>query len=144
MFFHTQLQQKAKVVMESVVHISYDSGLPGSGLYSSGNMELSQAMPLPVRGGYVTMYENDDLLHKDKIVGASDGNIATILEAVSSRNLTMVYEGDYQYWTPTGTSTLDSVFKFVADIKIPTTDIMYIPTGKSMCGHEARAEVTGF
>mmetsp|Transcript_18266 Transcript_18266/g.36532 ORF Transcript_18266/g.36532 Transcript_18266/m.36532 type:complete len:322 (+) Transcript_18266:156-1121(+) len=127
-FFRTQLQQKAKVVMESVIHIGYDSSLAGAGLYSSGNMVLSQAMPLPVRGGYTTMYESHELLHKDKVVGASDGDIRAILEKLSARNLTMVYEGDYSYWTPAPTSALSSVFKFVADIKIPTMEVTYIPT----------------
>lgn len=127
-FFRTQLQNKAKIVMESAVHISYDSGSAGAGLYTSGNMVFTQTYPLPVKGGYVTMYSNTDLLDPSKISRASEGDIRTILEQISERNLTMTYVPELTHWTPVVDSASASTFTLTADIKIPTTDIVYIPT----------------
>lgn len=127
-FFRTQLQNKAKIVMESAIHISYDSGSAGAGLYTSGNMIFSQTHPLPVKGGYVTMYSNTDLLDPSKISGSSDGDIRTILEQISARNLTMTYKPELTHWTPVVDSASASTFTLTADIKIPTADIVYIPT----------------
>ena len=50
-FFQAMLKGRAKIVMETPVHISYDSGLPGKGLYTAGVAGFKQMAALPVKGG---------------------------------------------------------------------------------------------
>ena len=61
LFFHTQLRNRAKIVMESFVHLSYDSGVPGSKLFAVGDVHFRQTNALPVKGGYSTLSTDTDI-----------------------------------------------------------------------------------
>mmetsp|Transcript_4228 Transcript_4228/g.8561 ORF Transcript_4228/g.8561 Transcript_4228/m.8561 type:complete len:321 (+) Transcript_4228:173-1135(+) len=125
-FFRTQLQTSAKIVMESVVHISHDSGVAGKELLTSGNLVFQQNNPLFVKGGYTTMYANTELVDSSNILSAKDGDIKTILEKVTGRNYTMTFEPQFAYWGPK-LDNLAGTFTLKAKLNIPTQDILYTP-----------------
>jgi len=47
--------------MESFVHLSYDSGVPGSKLFAVGDVHFRQTNALPVKGGYSTLSTDTDI-----------------------------------------------------------------------------------
>jgi hypothetical protein len=125
-FFRSQLQSSAKIVMESVVHISHDSGVSGKELYTAGNLVFHQNNPLFVKGGYTTMYTDTELVDATNVVSAKDGDVKTILEKVTGRNYTMVYEPQLAYWGAK-VDDLSGTFTLNAKLNIPTQDIVYVP-----------------
>ena len=56
-------------------------------------------------------------------------SIPAILESMGSRNESLAYDGLYQHWTPAGLGADGSEgFVVEARLKIPKSEILYIPT----------------
>ncbi len=122
-FFSTMVMGSSRMVFESPVHFTFSSGLSGSSVYASGNLDFLQSSPLPTRGGYVTMYENDDLLDPTLVSGPI--YISDLLPTVAARNYTQIFTNTHSYWTPATTNT--DRFSIKTNIKIPVSDVLYIP-----------------
>jgi len=125
-FFRSQLQSSAKIVMESVVHLSHDSGVAGKELVTSGNLVFRQNNPVFVKGGYTTMYADTELVDTASIISAKEGDIKTILAKAMGRNYTLAYEPQYNYWGAK-IDDLAGTFTLNAKLNIPTQDILYTP-----------------
>jgi hypothetical protein len=133
-FFDYMLQDRAKIQMESLAFMSYSSGLPGDSLFTSGDLLFHQNTPLPIRGGFVRLYDDDQdqsaLLDPRFSISAADSEIKTILASYSNRNFTTTLSQQFELWgrhTPSVIPMTTYQFNMTAKIKFPQQEILYIP-----------------
>jgi hypothetical protein len=132
-FFHTQLRDRAKIVMESAVHLSYDSGLPGAEFFVVGDAKFHQVTALPIRGGYTTLHSETDVFDPVYVASTSEVVIPAVLEELGSRNSTIAFEPQFSHWQPSIAAADGSEgFTIRAKIKIPKSEVLYIPTASEV------------
>ena len=135
-FFQHRLKRRAKLVFDSLAHVSHSGGAPGRGFTVDGDLSVRQVWLAFVKGGFKVPYEDDPLFDVADISSAEQVSFGRILARHAARNLTAVFTPTYAHWQPesmhvpaNGGALGDGgrVFNLTATFRIGQQEIVYTP-----------------
>ncbi|CAM9222905.1 unnamed protein product, partial [Phaeothamnion confervicola] len=136
-FFQTQLQDRAKLGMDTVAYAEATTGLPARAVALDGDFLLRQTWPLAVGGGYQEPYADDPLLTPSATVSSEQALFSKVLDSYAARNVTMDFTNRYVLWeagqAPTGgarvaaAGSATGIFNATMTIRIDQQNVLYTP-----------------
>mmetsp|Transcript_13721 Transcript_13721/g.16824 ORF Transcript_13721/g.16824 Transcript_13721/m.16824 type:complete len:343 (+) Transcript_13721:62-1090(+) len=137
-FFQCSLKHRAKLSMESLAYISYDSGIAGRGLTVRGDLMLRQSEPFAIRDDLSILFSDDPLVDIWATMSTTtETDIQNILfQDYAKRTVATDFIDRYSLWTRDfrqhaklidDQKTLPA-FNLTVTVDIPNQQITYIPT----------------
>lgn len=131
-FHDVQFNGKAKLLVDTVSHLSHSSPLPIGQLNMDADIEFRQKWPLTAKGGYRVPYETDPLMPVDlspTFTSAAEVSMINILQKNAARNFSTGLKINYAL-ADTATpyvANAQSYVNFTAVIRIPEQAVLYTP-----------------
>lgn len=130
-YYNVKFSEKVKYLIDAVSYVNYDSGGGMSALTLDGDLVLRQTWPLEGKGGYKVPYSTTQLIDLTSGSSASDISISNIMRQNTARNLSMVYQHNYQQATGWAGSA-STLFNASLTVRIPQQQVRYTPPASAV------------
>lgn len=134
-YYQSQLNDQLKVVFDTVSYVNYESSTPMNKIIIDGDLKLKQSYAFPMYGGYKNLYKKDPLYDITSSTSAKEVANENILRRYSARNVSLVFQSNYQY-IERRDAFIDSsanlererYFNVSLTVRVPTQPVVYTPT----------------
>ena len=119
----------AKISFDGLVAVDAASPLPGRGVTTDGDLSLRQRYPVKRAGGLTTLYPDTAALPLDAVSSLEDLDVASVLKAYHTRNITTVLASPSTFWStdaaPASTATTSAAVRraFTADVTVRVNEV---------------------
>ncbi|EQC37603.1 hypothetical protein SDRG_05197 [Saprolegnia diclina VS20] len=125
--FNATMQTHAQLCMDVMALVSHASPLPGSVLYTVGDLALSFKRPLPLTTTCATPYATDALLNVSSLQHADDLRFEQFMLRQTRRENRATVANQEHVWIQDA-SEAPRRFVMNATLSVPVSDISYVPT----------------